>query len=159
MKKDVLTSSFLDIRSKLHRIAMRLLQNDEDAKDAVQDTFEKLWSKDEIESKAEARNKLVHVLRNTCIDRLRTNHSVPSKSAEADFEGGYETSTEDMERYERLIVKGLTDSQMRIYNLITHDCLEYEEVARKLNMSVEAVRMNMSRARKRIRENVKMIER
>lgn len=99
------------------------------------------------------------MLRNTCIDRLRTNHSVPLESAEADFEGGYETSTEDMELYERLIVKGLTDSQMRIYNLITHDCLEYEEVARKLNMSVEAVRMNMSRARKRIRENVKMIDR
>lgn len=159
MKKDVLTSSFLDIRSKLHRIAMRLLQNDEDAKDAVQDTFEKLWSKDEIESNVEARNKLVHVLRNTCIDRLRTRHSVPLESAETDFEGGYETSTEDIEWYERLIVKGLTDSQMRIYNLITHDCLEYEEVARKLNMSVEAVRMNMSRARKRIRENVKMIDR
>lgn len=159
MKKDVLTSSFLDIRNKLHRIAMRLLQNDEDAKDAVQDTFEKLWSKDEIESNEEARNKLVHVLRNTCIDRLRTNHSVPLESAEADFEDGYETSTEDMERYERLIVKGLTDSQMHIYNLITKDCLEYEEVARKLNMSVEAVRMNMSRARKRIRENVKMIDR
>lgn len=159
MKKDVLTTSFLDIRSKLHRIAMRLLQNDEDAKDAVQDTFEKLWSKDEIESNAEARNKLVHVLRNTCIDRLRTNHSIPLECAETDFAGGYETSTEDIERYERLIVKGLTDSQMRIYNLITHDCLEYEEVARNLNMSVEAVRMNMSRARKRIRENVKMIDR
>lgn len=108
MKKDVLTISFLDIRSKLHRIAMRFLQNDEDAKDALQDTFEKLWSKDEIESNAEARNKLVHVLRNTCIDRLRTNHSVPLESAETDFEGGYETPTEDMERYERLIVKGLT---------------------------------------------------
>ena len=159
MKKDILTTSFLDIRSKLHRIAMRLLQNDEDAKDAVQDTFEKLWSKDEIESNAEARNKLVHALRNTCIDRLRTNHSVPLESAEADSRGGYEMPTEDMERYERLIVKGLTDSQMRIYNLITHDCLEYEEVAKKLNMSVEAVRMNMSRARKRIRENVKMIDR
>lgn len=159
MKKEVLTSSYLDIRSKLHRIAMRLLQNDEDAKDALQDTFEKLWSKDDIESNAEARNKLVHVLRNTCIDRLRTNHSVPLESAETDFEGGYETPTEDMERYEMLIVKGLTETQKRIYNLITHDCLEYEEVAKLLDMSVEAVRMNMSRARKRIRENIKFIDR
>lgn len=159
MKKEVLTSSYLDIRSKLHRIAMRLLQNDEDAKDALQDTFEKLWSKDDIESNAEARNKLVHVLRNTCIDRLRTNHSVPLESAETDFEGGYETPTEDMERYEMLIVNGLTETQKRIYNLITHDCLEYEEVAKLLDMSVEAVRMNMSRARKRIRENIKFIDR
>ncbi len=159
MKKEVLTSSYLDIRSKLHRIAMRLLQNDEDAKDALQDTFEKLWSKDDIESNAEARNKLVHVLRNTCIDRLRTSHTVPLESVETVFESGYETPTEDMERYEVLIVKGLTETQKRIYNLITHDCLEYEEVAKLLDMSVEAVRMNMSRARKRIRENIKIIDR
>ncbi|MCM1071594.1 MAG: RNA polymerase sigma factor [Bacteroides sp.] len=159
MKKDVLTTSFLDIRGKLHRMAMRLLQNDEDARDAVQDTFEKLWSKDEIESNAEARNKLTRVLRNTCIDRLRTTHTVPLESVETEFDRGYETPTEDMERYERLIVNGLTETQTRIYNLITHDCLEYEEVAKQLNMSVEAVRMNMSRARKRIRENIKKIDR
>lgn len=159
MKKDVLTTSFLDIRSKLHRIAMRFLKNDEDAKDAVQDAFEKLWSKDEIESNAEARNKLVHVLRNTCIDRLRTNHFVPLESVVTEFESEYEMQTEDMERYEWLIVKGLTETQMSIYNLITHDCLEYEEVAKRLSMSVEAVRMNMSRARKRIRQNIKAIDR
>lgn len=159
MKKDVLTSSYLDIRSKLHRIAMRLLQDNEDANDALQETFEKLWSKDEIESNAEARNKLVHVLRNTCIDRLRTNHSIPLESVNAEIESGYEMQTEDMERYERLIVSGLTEIQMRIYNHITHDCFEYEEVAKQLNMSVETVRMNMSRARKRIRENIKIIDR
>ncbi len=159
MKKDVLTASFLDIRGKLHRIAMRLLHNDEDAEDAVQDTFEKLWTKDEIESNAEARNKLVHVLRNTCIDRLRAHHTIPLESSESEMQFGYETPTEDMVGYERLIVKGLTGVQMRIYNLVTHDCLEYEEVAKRLNMSVEAVRKNMSRARKRIRENIKMIDR
>lgn len=159
MKKDILTSSFLDIRGKLHRIAMRLLQNDEDAKDALQDTFEKLWTKEEVESNAEARNKLVHVLRNTCIDRLRTRHTVPLESAEKEFERGYEIPTEDMKRYEKLILKGLTDSQMNIYSLITHDCLEYEEVARLLHTSVESVRMNMSRARRRIRENIRIIDR
>lgn len=159
MEKDILTISFLDIRSKLHRIAMRLLQNDEDAKDAISDTFEKLWSKEEIESNTEARNKLVHVLRNTCIDRIRTAHTVPLESVDTEFESGYEAYTEDMERYERLIVKGLTETQMHIYNLVTHDCLEYEEVANQLSMSVEAVRMTMSRARKRIRENIKMIDR
>lgn len=159
MKKDVLTSSFLDIRTKLHRIAMRLLHNDEDAKDAVQDTFEKLWSKAEIESDTEARNKLVHVLRNTCIDHLRTNHTVSLESVEIGLGGICETATEDIERYERLIINGLTEMQMVIYNHVTHDCLEYEEIANRLNITVEAVRMNMSRARKRISENIKKIDR
>ncbi len=158
MKKDVLTSTFLDIRSKMHRIAMRLLHNDEDAKDAIQDTFMKLWSKDEIESNAEARNKLVHVLCNTCIDHIRTNHTVSMDSIDKNFESGYDDPIEDMELYERLIIKGLTKNQKRIYNLITHDCLEYDEVASRLNMTVEAVRMNMSRARRRIAENIKKMD-
>lgn len=159
MKKDILTSSFLDIRGKLHRIAMRFLQDDEDARDAVQDTFEKLWTKDDVESDSEARSKLVHALRNTCIDRIRTNHSVPLTSVETVIDAGYEIAVEDMDRYERLIVRGLTDLQMRIYNMITHDCLEYDEVAGRLDMSVEAVRMNMSRARRRIRDNIKSVDR
>ncbi len=90
MKKDVLTSAFLDIRSKMHRIAMRLLHNDEDAKDAVQDTFEKLWSKTEIESDEEARNKFVHILRNTCIDHLRGKHTVHMEASDLEHAESYE---------------------------------------------------------------------
>jgi len=159
MKTDVLTSAFLDIRSKMHRIAMRLLHDDEDARDAIQDTFEKLWSKDEINSDDEARNKLLHVLRNTCIDRLRTQHHVPLGTVESDTDSGYEMSIEDMSRYEQLITDGLTELQRRIYMMVTHECLEYEEISHILAMSVEAVRMNMSRARKRISENLKKIDR
>lgn len=159
MKKDVLTSAFLDIRGKLHRIAVRLLHDDEDAKDAIQDTFEKLWSRDEIKSNDEARNKLVHVLHNTCIDRLRTQHTVSLESADSAIDSGYEMPVEDMTRYESLILGGLTELQRRIYMMVTHDCLEYDEIAGRLGMKVEAVRMNMSRARKRISENIKAIER
>lgn len=158
MKKDVLTSSFLDIRSKMHRIAMRLLHNDEDAKDAVQDTFEKLWSKIKIKSDEEARYKLVHILRNTCIDRLRGKHTIQMDVSEMESAGSYEIPIENLAEYERLILIGLTDLQRKIYVLVTHDCLEYEEVATQLNMTVESVRMNMSRLRRRIAENIKKID-
>lgn len=159
MKKDVLTSSFLDIRSKMHRIAMRLLHNDEDAKDAIHDTFEKLWSKNEIESDEEARYKLVHILHNTCIDRLRGMHSILMDLSDMESTESYEMQTENLAEYERLILIGLTDLQIKIYDMVTHDCLEYEEVATRLNMTVEAVRMNMSRARRRIADNIKKIDR
>ncbi len=143
----------------MHHIAIRLLHDDEDAKDAVQDTFVKLWTKTEIESNAEARNKLLHVLRNTCIDRIKTRHTVPLDAVTPEDDTGVEAATEDMGRYEQLITRGLTELQMQIYNLIAHECLEYQEVAERLGMTVEAVRMNMSRARKRIRENIKIIDR
>ena len=73
-----MTSSFMGLRDKLHHIAKRYLQNDEDAQDALQDTWLKLSDKGDVETSQEARNKLVAVLRNNCIDQLhlwkRTSH-------------------------------------------------------------------------------------
>ena len=71
MEIDMLTSSFLCLRDKLHHIALRYLGSDEDAKDALQDTWLKLRDKGEFETTIEAKNKLVTVLRNVCIDHLR----------------------------------------------------------------------------------------
>ena len=158
MEKSILTKSFLDLRSKLHRIALRFLHNDEDAQDAMSDTFEKLWSKGKIESDQEARYKLIHALRNTCIDHLRKHHTISIESVKAEADREYELQTENMEVYEALLLKGLSTRQIEIYNLITHGCLEYEEVATQLDMKVEAVRMNMSRIRKQIRQNIKTME-
>lgn len=159
MKTDILTSSYLDIRAKLHRIALKFLRDDAEASDALQDTFEKLWPRGEIATEAEARNKLVHTLRNTCIDRLRARHTVSLDAIEHEPQAAFEMPTEELNRYEKLIVSGLTEQQMIIYDLVTHQCLEYDEIATRLDMKVEAVRMAMSRARKRIRENIRLIER
>lgn len=57
MKTDYLTSSFLELRDKLHRSALGFLKNDEDAKDALQETFSRLWEYGMADSDAEARNK------------------------------------------------------------------------------------------------------
>ena len=70
MGHDLMTSSFLGLRDKLHHIAMRYLHSEEDAQDVVQDTWLKLSGKTDVETSQEARNKLVAVLRNNCIDQL-----------------------------------------------------------------------------------------
>lgn len=64
-----------------------------------------------------------------------------------------------MDKYESLLTAGLTDIQKRIYSLVTHGGLEYDTIAEILGMAVEAVRMNMSRARKKIRDNYKLLDR
>ncbi len=159
MKTDRLTYSFLNVRDRLHRNALRILKNDEDAKDALQDTFYNLWKNEPPASDTEARNKLFTVLRNICIDRLRRRQTVPineSDLGEITVQPGF---SEDMERLETLLSTGLTQIQREIYTFAVHDCLEYEEIASRLNMTVEAVRMNMSRARKRIRDNYKKLNR
>ncbi len=157
MKTDNLTSSFLALRDKLHRNALGFLKNDEDAKDALQDTFLNLWKDGSAETETEARNKLFAVLRNICIDRLRKPKTLPLDEANANRMEVNSSSFEDMDKYESLLTAGLTDIQRRIYSLVTHNGIGYDAIAKILGMSVEAVRMNMSRARKKIRDNYKQL--
>lgn len=159
MKTDKLTHSFLALRDKLHRSAMGFLKNDEDARDALQDTFFNLWSNGNVESESEARNKLFAVLRNICIDRLRKPKTLPLAETDIGKAEVPPESGEDIVKYERLLTSGLTDIQRQIYNLVTRDGMEYEAIASHLGMAVEAVRMNMSRARKKIRDNIKILDR
>lgn len=158
MKKDSLTYSFLALREKLHRSALRFLQNDEDAKDALQDSFFNLWKAGNVESDTEAANKLFTVLRNICIDRLRKPKTISLDQADTHCLEITTNPFEDMDKYESLLTAGLTDIQRRIYYLVIHDGLEYESISKILGMTVEAVRMNMSRARKKIRENYNRLE-
>lgn len=159
MKTDNLTSSFLALRDKLHRSALGFLKNDEDARDALQDTFFNLWRDGGAETETEARNKLFAVLRNICIDRLRKPKTYPLDVTDTDSLEVKAFSFEDMDKYEFLLTTGLTDIQRHIYSLVTHDGMEYDAIAETLGMSVEAVRMNMSRARKKIRDNYKQLDR
>ena len=157
MEIDLLTSSFLGLRDKLHHIALKYLGSDEDAKDALQDTWLKLRSKGEVETTIEARNKLVTVLRNVCIDHLRKAREIPI-DVTVDIQA-YRMDEEDIGILEQLLQEGLTPLQKEIFNLVTHEGFDYDEIAKQLSMSVEAVRMNMSRTRKKIRENYKRLNR
>ena len=100
MKTDNLTSSFIALRDKLHRSALGFLKNDEDAKDALQDTFFKLWREGAVQTEREARNKLFAVLRNVCIDRLRKAQTLPLDEIHIDWLEIKPHLYEDIGKYE-----------------------------------------------------------
>ncbi len=158
MQTDNLTSSFLVLRDKLHRSALGFLKDDEEARDALQDTFFNLWRSGGAETETEARSKLFAVLRNICIDRLRKYKTFPLDESAISKLETTPGSFEDIDKYESMLTTGLTHIQRRIYALVIHEGMEYDAIAETLNMSVEAVRMNMSRARKKIRDNYKQLE-
>ena len=129
------------------------------AKDALQDTWLKLRNGGKVETTSEARNKLVTVLRHVCIDRLRKARPIPLDASCVRETKGYCIEEEDLKHLEALLQEGLTSLQREIFHLVTHEGMEYEQVAEKLSMSVEAVRMNMSRTRKKMRETYNQLNR
>ena len=71
MGKETLTDTFCRLQKKLHLVAGRLLNDETEAEDAVQDAFCRLWSAEPPGSTDEARYRMFAVLRNVCLNKLR----------------------------------------------------------------------------------------
>ena len=105
-------------------------------------------------------------MRNVCIDRLRKAKPIPIDAVSVRELNGYnmeedngEYQLSELKHLETLLQEGLTPQQREIFNLVTHEGMEYEQIAEKLSMTVEAVRMNMSRIRKKMRETYNKLNR
>ena len=157
MSDKTLTTVFTRLRRKFLNMAMAILPNEDDAADALQDAFCKLWPRRDTindETKAEALTGVT--LRNICIDRTR-KRSLPTVplNEEHDTVDSETTYKEREERYnsvKAIIDNELTKLQRRIIELKEIEGVEIVEISRQLQMTESAVRMNLSRARNKIRE-------
>ena len=157
MSDKIIITVFTKLRRKFLGMAMAILPNEEDAADALQDAFCKLWPRrDTINDEAKAEALTGITLRNICIDRTRKRElpTVPLDE-EHDTVDNDTTYKEREERYntvKAIIDNELTQLQRTIVELKEIEGLEIEEIARRQNMTESAVRMNLSRARNKIRE-------
>lgn len=162
MDNEILTSAFADIRQRLMALAKRMLGNEADAEDTVQDAFCRLWQRREnLESRQEVVGTSIVTVRNLCVDNIRRTHkeneiSLDENRAEAvDVESDEYSYNERMEVYgevKDIMNKYLSEIQRRIIVMREYEGRSYEEIAEMLDMQQATVRMHVSRARKLIRE-------
>lgn len=151
MGNRILTDTFEKLQQKLHFVACRMLGGDEaDAADAVQDTFLNLWNARMPETSDEARFRLFAVLRNVCISQLRRRRvTVPIDDAPPSV---CEININETNRITPILLATLTPLQRQIFTMSAFDDIEYDIIASRLGISVDSVRTNMCRARKKVRE-------
>ncbi len=157
MSDKALISAFTTLRKKFLRIAMHILPSESDADDALQDAFCRLWPRrDSINSTAEAEALATTTLRNICIDNIRRRRidTIPINE-EHDICNEEERSDEIQDRYNEvktIIEKLLTPQQKKILELKEIHGYSIRDIAEKLSSNESAIRMNLSRARKKIRD-------
>ena len=121
-----------------------------DADDAVQDAVCNLSSDRVPASSEEARFRLYVIIRNVCLNKLkRKRYFLPISECE---KASDDNVLDETERIRSLLLASLTPLQIKIFQMATDYNLEYNVIAERLNMNIDAVRMNMSRARKKMRE-------
>lgn len=154
---DRITSAFTALREQMLSLAQRITGNRDDAADAVQDAFVKLWQQhSNYLSSQHARGAGITTVRNTSIDIARRNAHRSDVSIEHAPEVVAEVYDTELEtaylQVCDIIHKELSDNQRAIIDMREVRGMEFDEIAVALGMQPATVRVELSRARKRVRE-------
>ena len=144
------------IRPKLYAEALRLLTDSDEAEDVTQETVLKLWTiRQQLEIYRSMEALAVVMVRRLALSRKRVATTIPL----SDWQ---QTDTDSIDSPEDLLISReeetkvikmistLPDAQQTVLRMKHIDGLETSEIARITGSSEEAIRQNLSRARKKI---------
>ncbi len=152
-------TSVLPVSKKILRFATHFLKDEDLARDVVQDVFLKLWQKRETLGEVENIEAFaMRMTRNRCLDVIRANKVVAIdeetdrklKAKTVDVHSKVELS-ETANQIRSIILK-LPDLQRTVMQLRDIEQLSYDEIAEATDLKVNAIRVNLSRARKKVRD-------
>lgn len=155
----------IPLNGKLYRFAVSILKNNHDAEDVVQEIFLKLWNmRNELETINNLAAFAYKMTRNLCLDRLKMKRpqsfeDQPGLADRLEREDHLSDPEKKMTIKEtvdkvKLIMKKLPELQRTIMQLRDIEELTYEEIAEIMGMEINTVRVNLSRARKSVRESL-----
>lgn len=157
MEKEMFVRKVVPLRGKLSAYARRLLQDIDEAEDIVQEVFLKLWSiRESLDRYHNIEALSMKITKNLSLNRIRIRQRNSSIS-------DYETASErtdpqkileyrDSARQISEIIHTLPDTQQAVLRMKHLDGLETSEIAEITGSNIEAVRVNLSRARKKVKE-------
>ena len=160
MTRDDFNNIIKQMSRRLYGYAYRILQNQQEAEDAVQETFLKLWKmNDKLDNYDSVEALSTAMTRNYCIDQIRKLKTTgyDQYPVETFVAESVSTPQELLERAEsaRLInkiIERLPLQQRQIIELRDIHGFSYEEISVKTGQSVNNIRVILSRARKFVRE-------
>lgn len=138
------------------RLAMSLLHDEDEARDAVQEVFVKLWETDSRVSNPDA--FIVRSVRNACLNRINmldTRERIRQKlTLDAMPPEDFDIESRN-EEVQAAISRVLTPREKQVVDKIYAEGLSYKEAAANLGVSVGAINKNVVAALKKLRTHFK----
>ncbi len=147
--------------TKLYSLAFRMLGNQAEAEDVVQESFVKLWEQPEkwqSNKNAEFLTWFYRVVINACVDRLRKKkiNQIPENfdlqstiNLEADLD--LRLKQADLEK----LLKALPQNQRIAVNLCFYEDLSNKEAAEVMNLNLKALQSLLMRAKEKLKIGMK----
>ena len=153
---------FLPCHRKLFSVAYRLMSNAQAAEDIVQETFLKLWmQRDKMEKVDNPEAYSITVLRRIFYDKMRAGHlqevDKDVGSLQVSSSQNISKQLEEADEYQRvrLLINHLPEPQARIMLMRDIEDRSFDEISIETGLTEVNIRSILSRARKKIREQIK----
>ena len=161
MSVETFKQHVLPLKDKLFRFALHLLQNVQEAEDAVQDVMAGIWAK---RAEWPQWNSIpaycMTAARNNCLDRLRRRRTNAVR-AEAvlhlknpDGDPYEQVTSKEMIARIRQCMDALPPNQQQVVRLREMEGFSYNEIAQVLDMTLEQVKVNLHRGRNAIKKTI-----
>lgn len=150
---------YTPLSDSLYRVAYYLLESQDDAEDAVQDLYVKLWnSRDTLDAVHNPGAYCITLMRNLCIDRIRKASRRPNAELKDDVSTDECADDsliykEQLDRIRKAMEK-LPKSQRTVLEMKTMQGLSYEEIQEKTGLGYTSLRVLLSNARKAIKRQL-----
>ncbi|MCT8339901.1 RNA polymerase sigma factor [Luteirhabdus pelagi] len=160
MTQSEFLKTVMPYKDKLFRLAKRILVSRDEAEDAVQEVYLKLWKgKQKISKYDNPEAFAVTMTKNYCLDRLRSKQAGNLKIVHSNYEhsDNVERKVEARDGVNMVfeIMETLPETQRIVLQLRDVEQYEFAEIAKMLDSNETAIRVNLSRARKTVREALK----
>lgn len=145
---------WIPLQVRFYRMAFYMLESEADAKDAVQELYLKLWGlRDHLEMVQNPSAYGTMLLKNLCIDRIRRVRPTEEPDEAVALEAPPDEALENREKLKEVkaCIENLPPSQRKLLQLRFFKGLSYEEIAQKTGLSPLNIRVQVSLARKKLK--------
>ena len=160
MKQSDFLKAVLPFKDRIFRLAKRLLVSTAEAEDATQELYLKLWkNKEKLKSYKSIEAFAITMTKNYCFDRLKSKQASNLSLVHTNYKEKGITLDKKIENYDavaqvKLLIEKLPEQQKVIIQLRDIEQYELDEICKIMEMKSTAVRVALSRARKKIRQEL-----
>ena len=152
-------SEYLSLAETLYKVAYYILESEDEAEDAVQELYLKLWeSRKSLDGIRQPKAYCIRMLKNLCIDRIRSavhlafTENLPESPAPRSQDDDFDARR----RLDKVLkaVKALPERQKQVLLMRTVEGLSYEEMSARTGMNNATLRVTLSQARTNLKSMI-----
>lgn len=160
MDQNAFLEIFDPVRDKLYRLSLRLLVSKEAAQDATQEVLMKLWErKEKLKDYDNPEAYAMTIAKNYCLDQLKLKQNNNLRIVHSNYEEKNTPLQKQIEAkndFELVheLMQDLNEQEKAIVQMRDIEEMEYGQISQIMEMKETAIRVALSRGRKKLREGL-----